>query len=194
MFRLFSLAFVALLLSSAVTVSQNQKTGQMGEIDLTYKNDPCGNPLMVSHAYFLFEGIVKEVKDGDTLVVTFSKSAGGDGSHQPEGTKIVHLAGIVAPNLEQPFGKESQQHLSSLILGKSVSILLSDFNQIVRQEFTAQVGNILNSNQEQLKAGLAQFKTDGRYSLDWYQTCQYKRSEEVAKQARRGLWKNFVPQ
>jgi len=71
----------------------------------------CCAPLF-SHAAS-FQGFVSHVTDGDTVWVR--PADGGQAQH-------VRIDGIDAPELCQPFGKESRDALSSLVLRKHVTV------------------------------------------------------------------------
>lgn len=146
-----------------------------------FSNDPCGNPMVVSTAYILEKGKVLDVIDGETLVVELSDKK----------RKRIKLIGVGAPNRESDSGKSAKEYLANLVLGKSVEISFISFEDTKRTQITAQVfvaeGEKPDVNREMLKAGLARYKDAGA-SSDWYLTCHYKRAEDDARAAKRGLW------
>jgi micrococcal nuclease len=146
-----------------------------------FSNDPCGNPMVVSTAYILVKGKVLEVIDGETLLVELTDKK----------RKRIKLIGIDAPNLESPSGKSAKEYLANLVLGKTAEIAFINFEHEKRKQITAQVvvagGQEPDVNREMLKAGLAHYKDAGS-SLDWDLTCHYKRAEDEARAAKRGLW------
>jgi endonuclease YncB( thermonuclease family) len=146
-----------------------------------FSNDPCGNPLTVSTAYILVKGKVLNVIDGETLLVELTDKK----------RKRIKLIGVVTPNVESASGKSAKEYLANLVLGKPVEISFIGIEDAKRKQITAQVsvegGTEPDVNRKMLRAGLARYKEAGS-SLDWYLTCQYKRAENDARAARRGLW------
>ncbi len=59
-----------------------------------------------------FAGRVSDVRDGASLTVVDHATV----RHE------IRLAAIDAPEFRQPYGKESKQHLSELVLGKEVKV------------------------------------------------------------------------
>jgi endonuclease YncB( thermonuclease family) len=147
-----------------------------------FSKDPCGSPLTVSTAYLSLSGKVIEVLDGDTFILLAKK----------HDRKTVNLIGVQAPALAEEIGKQSRQHLSEFILNKVVTIYFSSSESAQGKAITALVStpelqNMSGANIEQLKAGLVKYK-EGGASLDWWQACHYKREEQEAREAKRGLW------
>ncbi len=73
-----------------------------------YANDPCGNPAVESMAWTSVEGKVVKVIDGDTIIISLDSKK----------RLLVHLVGIDAPALNQPFGREAQQFLERSVGAK----------------------------------------------------------------------------
>ena len=122
-------------------------------------------------------GRVLWVTDGDTLVVL------GPGHAQHE----VQLAGVDAPELNQPYGVASKNRLSRRIAGRFVVV-----NWNKRDRYKRILGTVLLSEQdvclEQVRAGLAW--RDKRYQGEQRpsERRRYARAEQQAQEAKRGLW------
>lgn len=168
-----------LLLYSGIVLAQGDKRSAP---PLDFSNDPCGNPMLVSTAYFSLDGKAIEVINGGAFVIAL-----------PDGRrKRVKLISVEAPTLKEKLGEASRRHLARLILNKEVNIGLSDFEHEKRKQITglvsvADLDGLSGVNLEQLKAGMVRYKQAGG-ALDWYQDCHYKRAESLARAAHRGLW------
>ena len=98
----------------------------------------------------------------------------------------IRLVGIVAPKLDETFGKESRDNLSKMISGKNVSFIKKSDDK------NGLVGEIVcgNSNVglEQLRLGLAAVNKDeiGRLSVPERQPYLY--AEVLAQTSRSGVW------
>jgi len=120
-----------------------------------------------------FTATVIAVLDGDTVLVQ-------RGSRGSEPLKV-RLAGIDAPEKEQPYGVMSQQSLSNLVLKKPVQIksqAVDDYGRMIAQLTV----NGISVNEEQLRRGMA-WEYSNRHSNKTYVALQ-----EEARQAKRGLW------
>ena len=124
---------------------------------------------------------VYRVIDGDTFIVKHGSA------------KItIRLVGIDAPEMSnrlhqvgQPFSMEAEQHLSKLILGKTVDVKTygADRNGRTLGEVFSGDRNI---NLEMLKAGLAEvYRGKPASGLDME---PFQRAEEEARKAKRGMW------
>jgi len=128
-----------------------------------------------------FTGTVVRIIDGDTLSVL-----------DDEKREIrVRLAGIDAPEHNQPWGERSRQYLAQLAFAKRVSVewYKTSYNRIVGVVRAEGVDVSL----AQVKAGLAwHYK---KYERE--QTAEdrqaYAAAELEARQARRGLWQDAEP-
>ena len=129
-------------------------------------------------------GRVLWVTEGDTVVVL------GPGNAQHK----VRLAGIDAPELDQPYGRASKAHLSRRVAGRFV---LVDWQK--QDRYGRIVGKVILTDQdmglEQIRAGLAwHYK---RYQGEQTPTDRlgYAKAQEEAQDAKRGLWadENSVP-
>ena len=116
-----------------------------------------------------------KVSDGDTIWVVDEHGAK---------TKI-RMNRIDAPEMNQPYGKESADRLAELVLGKYVTLKPSGTDQYGRSLETVFIGTT-NINLQLVKDGLA-----------WrYYTCKnpaYSAAEKDAQAAKRGLWKDANP-
>ena len=117
-------------------------------------------------------GRVTGVTDGDTIKLLVN-------SRQQY---KIRLGEIDAPESGQPFGQSSKRMLSDLVIGKIVSVRVTDVDRFGRSVGVIAAGPI-NINAEMVKHGGAwafrRYLSDQRYLL-W---------EAEARQARRGLWR-----
>ena len=117
------------------------------------------------------EGKVTRIIDGDSILVTDSKSVEYE----------VQLEGIDAPELKQDFGKESTDGLTKLLNGKSVRLTWKskdNFERLLAQVYDGEK----HINIEMIKTGMAwHFK---RYNKDE----ALAKAESEAKEAKKGLW------
>jgi len=120
---------------------------------------------------------VLEVHDGDTLRVR-------RGSQRLR----VRLACIDAPELRQPWGKASRDHLRQLIGGNQQRVLLKVSGQDRYGRTVAEVfaqGRFLQA--EQVRAGLAYLYP--QYLNSCPDAAVVQRAEAIAKRQRVGVWK-----
>ncbi|HUP77223.1 MAG TPA: thermonuclease family protein [Pirellula sp.] len=117
------------------------------------------------------EGKVTRIIDGDSVLVTDSKSVEYE----------VQLEGIDAPEIKQEFGKEATDGLSKLIMDKKVRITWKEkdsFERLLAQVYDGDK----HINMEMLKSGMAwHFK---RYNKDE----ELSKAETLAREAKKGLW------
>lgn len=121
-------------------------------------------------------GRVVGIADGDSLTLLV------DGHRQVK----VRLAGIDAPEHDQPFGQRSRQSLSELAFGKTATVAVSKIDDYGRGIGTVMVGGV-NVEAEQVRRGLAWVYR--HYSDD----TRLLALEAEAKAARRGLWADPNP-
>lgn len=121
-------------------------------------------------------GRVVGVADGDTLTVRV------DGQRPVK----VRLAGIDAPERDQPFGQRSRQSLSELAFGQPATVMVQKIDDYGRTVGTVTVGGV-NMEAEQVRRGLAWVYR--KYSDD----ARLLALEAEAKAARRGLWADANP-
>ena len=120
-------------------------------------------------------GRVVSIQDGDTLTVLVARRQ-----------IKVRLAGIDAPERDQPFGEKSWQSLSQMAFNRTVSVAMQKIDDYGRTVGTVTVAR-LNVEGEQVQRGLAWVYR--QYSHD----SQLLALEAEAKAARRGLWADANP-
>lgn len=147
-----------------------------------HAQQPVQAAAPVNNIQLVIEGKVVNVHDGDTVTVL----------DQNNKKHTIRLQGIDAPELKQEFGAASQKNLSSMVLGKQVSIF---WNKVDKYRRT--VGTIMlegrDMNIEQVKAGVAwHFKKyeDEQSPAD---RTTYAAAEQEARAAKLGLWKVANP-
>lgn len=125
-----------------------------------------------------FTGRVVAVLDGDTVLV--QRGARGGSSLK------VRLAGIDAPEKEQPFGEVAKRSLSDLVLKRQVRV-----NGQATDDYGRLVAHLESDgrsvNEEQVRRGMA-WEYSRRHDSKVYVALQYE-----AQQARRGLWAQASP-
>jgi endonuclease YncB( thermonuclease family) len=133
-----------------------------------------------AHATGLY-GKVIEVNDGDTITIfNLNKPV------------IVRLIGVAAPNQKQPFGDVAKQHLSDLILYRSVSV---EYQGFVQNNYL--LGTVLYKDMDigaqMIRDGVAWFdpQTSSRMSEPDKQV--YADCERAARAEHRGLWQDSAP-
>jgi endonuclease YncB( thermonuclease family) len=136
-------------------------------------------------------GRVSEVSDGAT--VTVADNAGV--RHK------VRLAAIDAPEVRQPWSKESRQHLSDMVLDKSVKVewrKQDRYGRIVGKLTLlsppcATCSKTLDAGLAQLEAGLAWWDRETRREQTLSDQGYYEYAEFDAKARRIGLWQDPAP-
>ncbi len=128
------------------------------------------------------QGKVVGVHDGDTITLLDNN----DTQYR------IRLAGIDAPELSQPFGKASKDHLSTLIFGKTVSVEYSK-----RDKYGRMVGKIMLEKQdiclEQIRSGLAWHYKKYENEQSPEDRVSYAAAEEKARSQKAGLWQDPNP-
>ena len=142
-------------------------------------------PLIVALAFplpaYAWPGTVLDVHDGDTMTVA------------PMGDVRVpiklRLYGIDAPELEQSCGPQSRDHLLSLVRpGENVEVIRMSTDKYGRMVALVAKGRVLNA--DMLEAGQAwayPASCNAPFCKGW------KKLEQDAKEARRGLWSRKNP-
>jgi endonuclease YncB( thermonuclease family) len=120
--------------------------------------------------------LVVGISDGDTLTARCDAADG-----QPAATIKVRLAEIDAPEMSQPHGSVSRQHLAALCFRKRAEIRPRARDRYGRT--VAHVAGVgVDASAEQVRAGLAwaflRYLTDPRI----------REIEALARTERRGLW------
>lgn len=138
-------------------------------------------------------GTVVGVADGDTITVLDSARR----QHR------VRLAGIDAPEKEQPFGSRAKQSLAGLVFGKAVEVQWHKrdrFQRVVGKVMVAEPGcrsgacpKTLDAGLAQLKAGLAWWYRKYAHEQSPEDARQYELAEWQARSRRMGLWGQAQP-
>jgi endonuclease YncB( thermonuclease family) len=122
-------------------------------------------------------GRVVRIADGDTITVLDASKT----------QYRIRLQGIDAPESKQDFGTQSKKQLSALIFGKDVEVVYEKTDRYGRL-----VGKILlggkDINLEQVRAGMAWHYKDYEREQSPEDRELYARTEDEARNARRGLW------
>lgn len=121
-------------------------------------------------AYADITGQVINIADGDNLVVVIDKQ-----------WVRVRIAGIDAPEKNQPFGTDAKQSLSELCFWEQVTVIPKGKDQYGRMLAKVRCGDF-DAGEEQVKRGLAWVYN--RYMKD----PSLNPLQEEAKVAKRGLW------
>lgn len=113
----------------------------------------------------------------------------------------IRLAAIDAPELRQPFAKESKQHLSDLVLGKEVVIEWQQHDRygrilgkvMLQTPACANCPQTRDAGLAQLEAGLAWWYREDRREQSLADQGYYEYAEFDAKARRLGLWQDAAP-
>ena len=123
---------------------------------------------------FYTNATVISVIDGDTITIKYL-------SKKKNKIQKIRLADIDAPELTQPFGKESKAYLEKLLLGKKVQLQIKGQDSYNRTIATVLYNNRV-INQELVYEGIAW----------WYQAfssnSDFKELQQGARSNKRGLW------
>ena len=121
-----------------------------------------------------FSGIVTRVIDGDTILID---------------KKRIRLAGIDAPESDQPYGDESKAFLEYLILDKPVRIIWTEtdfYKRIIGYVRIPKEYGDMNINSTMVLSGAAwSYMVKSDLKLIHY--------EQEARQYKRGLWSTDKP-
>lgn len=130
----------------------------------------------------ILHGRVVRITDGDTITVL---------SKEKQQHKI-RLAGIDTPERKQPFGHRAKESLSDMIFNKDVTV---EWDK--KDRWGRIIGKVLSGtedvNLKQVEIGHAWWYR--RYAHEQSTSDQelYKRAEDKAKHAGRGLWREPSP-
>ncbi len=139
--------------------------------------------VLCGHAYAdTLLGLVVGVADGDTITVL-------DAERQQH---KIRLAGIDAPEKKQPYGQKSKASLSSMVFGKSVTVEWTKRDRYQRIIGVVLVNGV-DSNLEQVKAGMAWWYRQYAKEQTAPQRAAYEVAENQAKAGRVGLWVDANP-
>lgn len=130
-----------------------------------------------------FSGRVVNITDGDTIWVAESNG----------GQQDIRLAGIDAPEHDQPFGAQSTQHLAELVSGKTVTLDCEN-----ERSYGRLICNILlpdgeDASLDQVKAGMAWHYKQYQDEQSPAERAAYASAECVAMKAKIGLWSDPNP-
>ena len=146
----------------------------------------CSLQQSQADATQFYNGMVKKVYDGDTiLVATIGK-----------GNLKVRLYGIDAPETSkpdqagQPYGSQSRRILQYKVMGKEVRLEVREIDQYKRSVAVVRIGD-RDINAEMVAEGMTWAY---RYYLEGDYASEYVRLEEQARKQRLGLWKQTNPQ
>lgn len=128
------------------------------------------------------EGAVVGVHDGDTVTLL-------DADHRQH---KIRLDGIDAPELGQPFGRASKQHLAELAAHQQARAECHKTDHYGREVCRVLVGGN-DAGQEQIRAGMAWFFRRYAHELPPYRRQQYADTEAQARAGGRGLWADDEP-
>ena len=136
-------------------------------------------------------GKVIAVADGDTITVLAP-------GNRP--TKV-RLAGIDAPERNQPFGQKSRQKLADLVFGKEVRVSVVDkdrYGRIVGIVYVPlKIPNgevIVDVDLAQIESGHAWAYRDYLRGLPAGKAGRYVAAEKDAKETKQGLWTDNNPE
>lgn len=119
-----------------------------------------------------FEAVVVQVKDGDSLVVERK-----DVKRRSE----IRMAGIDAPELAQPWGIQSRTAMRRRVMGKKVTVEVTD-----RDRYGRLVGRVW---QGRTYVNAAMTRSGDAWAFDRYLADDAIRDgQKAAKAAKRGIW------
>ncbi len=127
-------------------------------------------------------GVVVGIADGDTITVL-------DAERQQH---KIRLAGIDAPEKKQAFGQKSKASLSSMVFGKRVTVEWTKHDRYQRIIGVVLINGV-DSNLEQVKAGMAWWYRQYAKEQTAPQRAAYETAENQAKAGRVGLWVDANP-
>lgn len=126
--------------------------------------------------------MVLRVHDGDTLTIT-------DPAH---GERNIRFNGIDAPETDQPFGSASAQHLSSLVMGKTVGVV-GDKIDLYGRTVAVITLNGQDINFLQVQQGMAWHYKAYASEQTVQNAALYATAETQARAAKIGLWASTNP-
>lgn len=118
-------------------------------------------------------GSVSAVADGDTLTV-----AG----------QAVRLNSIDAPEMDQAFGDESRNRLSTLVMGQRVTVTYAKTDRYDRVVGTVFTSDCRHVNLQQVASGVAWYYEAYRCEIDSRQRTALATAQASARAAALGLW------
>ena len=133
-------------------------------------------------AFHVLTGKVVKVVDGDTIYALDETLT----RHK------IRLAGIDAPERNQPYGLASRKHLGSLVAGKTVVLEYTKHDQYGRIVAKVLIDGV-DVCLEQIKAGFAWHYKKYQNEQDPGDRALYARAENRARAERMGLWRDTNP-
>ena len=125
-------------------------------------------------------GKIIKIIDGDTVYFQ---------ANNDDGYKKLRLVGIDAPEMKQPFGKESRQCLANLINNKLVQIITYGEDRYKRTLAKIIIEKI-DINQAMIKNGCAWFYRRYKNTLGKDDQVMYDKAEIFAIENKKGLFSN----
>jgi endonuclease YncB( thermonuclease family) len=143
----------------------------------------CQFSCFLANAEVLVGRVVK-VADGDTITVL------DDANFQ----RKIRLAGIDAPERNQPFGNVSRLSLSQLVAGKTVRVEINKTDRYGRAVGSVWAGD-LDVNRRQVERGMAWWYQAYAHEQSPTDRIAYAQAQDAARKGRYGLWvdKNPIP-
>jgi endonuclease YncB( thermonuclease family) len=136
---------------------------------------PTGFPEATADS-IAFTGVVVGIEDGDTLTVLRNKAR-----------FTLNLAGVDAPELDQPYGQAAKRLVAVLAMDQVVTVrvfVTGGQGRLTGEVWLKDRRNLAN---ELVKAGLAWVKRGALVAVDLNQI------EIDAKEVQRGLWRDEEP-
>lgn len=128
------------------------------------------------------EGRVVGIADGDTITLLDADRR----LHK------IRLDGIDAPEMGQPFGRASKQHLAKLLFNREAIAECSKTDRYGRDVCRVLVGGA-DTGLEQIRGGMAWYFRRYAKELQLDRREQYERTERTAESGRLGLWADAAP-
>jgi len=175
----------------AADTNRANKATENAQRGLGLGSGPSRNPLMGGKQPSLLMREVRQLRvakviDGDTILV----------ADQSQAQYQIHLQGIDAPELKQPYGDAAQAHLAELLEGKEVDLNFYGPNALTNGALSnARVFvNGLDAGYEQLSAGFAWFVKEDKKAQTADEREMYQELEQSARNGKLGLWQGAAPQ
>lgn len=125
---------------------------------------------------------VVQVLAGDTVYIL----------DQYKSSRKIWLAGIDAPQMNQPYGEQSTQNLIKLVLGKTITV---EYTQ--RDRYGRIAGKLLHQgkdiNLQQIKDGFAWHYKKNPNEQSGADRARYRNAQAETKRRRTGLWSSNSP-
>jgi endonuclease YncB( thermonuclease family) len=159
--------------SAVQEVTQAELKIDLGPCAPMFGIDSCTVTVVKAHAV--------EILSGGLLRVTTL-----DGT-----ARRVELAGIIVPS-DEPYASLSRSHLERLVRDEEIELVLICVAAPETEPLVARVlGHGGEVNLELLARGLVRFDRNER-GLDSYSACVYLRTEQEARNGKKGLWQSLV--